>query len=304
MMITGLLLAALAVAARGGDDAEETLFLMMSMPRSGTEWLRSMLNDHPEICCDGEPLLRLGRTTGSLSDGEQAAALRDVLVSASAGRSDAHGVLKPCKKRGARARGFKWFDGQGGARVDPPNAALGELTTWMGERRVRLILLERQGLAKLVSDKLKHRSSQLGTRAVPTHCRDAACVARVNAQRISLRGDVAADLDASVAAFGKYVHWARRAVPYDDLLYVRYEDLVDDPEREMRRVYAFLDVDRAHVTNASLIVKSVTTPLPDLVDNYADVAAQLAKSGWARQVVEGEPPAAAAARGRTPGRGD
>ena len=102
MMITGLLLAALAVAARGGDDAEETLFLMMSMPRTGRSGC-GMLNTTPRSG-DGEPLLRLGRTTGT--DGEQAAALRDVLVSASAGRSDAHGVLKPARSA-ARGAGLQ-----------------------------------------------------------------------------------------------------------------------------------------------------------------------------------------------------
>ena len=43
----------------------KTLFVMASAPRSGTEWLRSMLHDHPKICCDGELLLKLNRQGGS-----------------------------------------------------------------------------------------------------------------------------------------------------------------------------------------------------------------------------------------------
>ena len=71
-------------------------------------------------------------------------------------------VLRPCRKPGARARGFKWFDGQGGASVASENAALGNLSAWRAAHAAKLIVLERQGLAKLVSDRLKHLSSQRG----------------------------------------------------------------------------------------------------------------------------------------------
>ena len=43
----------------------------------------------------------------------------------------------------------------------------------------------------------------------------------------------------------------------------------------MRRVYDFLKVDRSHATNASLLVKSVTTPLADMIENWGEVKAQL-----------------------------
>ncbi|KAK7235674.1 hypothetical protein SO694_000661106 [Aureococcus anophagefferens] len=162
------LLVALAAAS------DDTLFVMVSAPRSGTEWLRSMLNDHPEICCDGEPLLRLGRVTLAESAGARAAALADTLEAAAANAGDAAGALKPCKKR-ALARGFK--------------------------------------------------------------------------------------------------------------LYVRYRDLAADPDREMRRVYDFLKVDRSHATNASLLVKSVTTPLADMIENWGEVKAQLEAGGWADEVM-------------------
>ena len=75
-------------------------------------------------------------------------------------------VLRPCRKPGARARGFKWFDGQGGASVASENAALGNLSAWRAAHAAKLIVLERQGLAKLVSDRLKHLSSQRGVDAV------------------------------------------------------------------------------------------------------------------------------------------
>ena len=272
------------LGATKGDAA--TLFVMVSMPRSGTEWLRSMLNDHPEICCDGEPLLRLGRLTAGASGAAQGAALGRVLDAVAENRRDADGVLKPCKKRRALARGFKWFDGQGGVATAPGNPLLGNFTTWVSTHRARFIVLERQGLAKLVSDRLKHLSSRLGVRAVPTHCRDEKCSEKVSSQRVVLSGDVASDLDAAVDEFSSFLGWARRTVPYDDLLYMRYRDLVDDPDREMQRVYAFLGVDRDHATNASLLLKSVTTPLSAMIENYEDVKPQLRKGGWGREIAD------------------
>lgn len=240
-----------------------------------------MLNDHPAVCCDGEPLLRLGRVTADRSARAQTAALDAVLGAFASGGADASGVLRPCKRKGAAAaRGFKWFDGQGGAFLGGGGAPLANLTAWIARHRVRLIVLERQGLAKYVSDRLKHKSHVLGVRAVPTHCRDAACVDRVNAQRLRLGDRVASDLAASVAGFGRLLDWARGAVAFGDLLYVRYRDLAADPAREARRVYAHLGVDARHAANASLLLKSVTAPLRSIIENYDDVAAQLREGGW------------------------
>ena len=147
---------------------------------------------------------------------------------------------------GARARGFKWFDGQGGASVASENAALGNLSAWRAAHAAKLIVLERQGLAKLVSDRLKHLSSQRGVDAVPTHCRDASCAARVSAQRVTLdAGALETQLDAGVRRFSALLNWARAAAAFDDILYIAYGDLVADPERELRRAYRFLGVDEA-----------------------------------------------------------
>ena len=44
-----------------GSSGAVQLFVVVSAPRSGTEWLRLMLAGHPRVCCDGEVLLRLGR---------------------------------------------------------------------------------------------------------------------------------------------------------------------------------------------------------------------------------------------------
>ena len=78
----------------------------------------------------------------------------------------------------------------------------------MGERRVELILLERQGLAKLVSDKLKHRSSQLGARGAGL--RDEAS-SRVSARSAS-SGATSPPTSTPPSPLRQVRHWARRAV--------------------------------------------------------------------------------------------
>ncbi|CAH0372553.1 unnamed protein product [Pelagomonas calceolata] len=265
-----------------GSSGAVQLFVVVSAPRSGTEWLRLMLAGHPRVCCDGEVLLRLGRRAQRPGGLDIRRAL-DAFARGAAPEYD--DVLRPCRKPGARARGFKWFDGQGGASVASENAALGNLSAWRAAHAAKLIVLERQGLAKLVSDRLKHLSSQRGVDAVPTHCRDASCAARVSAQRVTLdAGALETQLDAGVRRFSALLNWARAAAAFDDILYIAYGDLVADPERELRRAYRFLGVDEAWQANASVLTKSVSRPLAEVVANYGEVRAALLRTKWAGEV--------------------
>ena len=268
--------AALLALLLGGAAARgDQLFVVVSAPRSGTEWLRLMLGGHPRICCDGEILLRLGRQRRPGGRGVRAA-LGAFAAGAAPGFDD---VLRPCRKAGAGARGFKWFDGQGGATVAAPTDALGNLSAWRRATGAKLIVLERQGLAKLVSDRLKH------DHAVPTHCRDSECAARVARHRVTLDPPLLeAQLDASVHRFGALLTWARAQAAFGDVLYVAYQDLAADPDRELRRAYRFLGVDDGWRTNASVLTKSVQTPLSEIVSNYGAVREALARTKWAGEV--------------------
>ena len=163
-----------------------------------------------------------------------------------------------------------------GASVASESTALVSPSRLRAAHAAKLIVLERQGLAKLVSDRLKHLSSQRGVDAVPTHCRDASCAARVSAQRVTLdAGALETQLDAGVRRFSALLNWARAAAAFDDILYIAYGDLVADPERELRRAYRFLGVDEAWQANASVLTKSVSRPLAEVVANYGEVRAAL-----------------------------
>ncbi|KAH8097756.1 hypothetical protein JL720_666 [Aureococcus anophagefferens] len=78
------------------------------------------------------------------------------------------------------ARGFKWFHMQGGicpygeGKYCGQNPAVDRVfRDWLRKHEVRIIMLERHGLAKYVSGLLKTNQT------LPKHCETAACVARV-----------------------------------------------------------------------------------------------------------------------------
>ena len=49
----------------------------------------------------------------------------------------------------------------------------------------------------------------------------------------------------------------------------------------MSRVYAFLGA-APHAANVSVLTKSISTPLPELVDNFAEVREALRGTAWER----------------------
>jgi len=87
-----------------------------------------------------------------------------------------------------------------------------------------------------------------------------------------------------VRRFSALLNWARAAAAFDDILYIAYDDLVADPERELRRAYRFLGVDEAWQANASVLTKSVSRPLAEVVANYGEVRAALLRTKWAGEV--------------------
>ena len=88
-------------------------------------------------------------------------------------------------------------------------------------------------------------------------------------------GALETQLVAGVRRFSAGLNWARAAAAFDDILYIAYGDLVADPERELRRAYRFLGVDEAWQANASVLTKSVSRPLAEVVANYGEVRAAL-----------------------------
>ena len=128
-------------------------FVVVSQGRSGSTWLRSMLNSHPNVKCSGEILLKAGTNEETWSRLEKA--VED---------------MRNCK---GYAAGFKVMLGQ---RPHDENArcAVGienctshtlshksytQFSAWLKREAVKVVALERQGLGHYTS-RLQHKQDK------------------------------------------------------------------------------------------------------------------------------------------------
>ena len=86
-------------------------FVIFSRARSGTTWLISMLNEHPEVSCDGELLLQV-KTDAALKQFYETFDLSGHLHVGTKARERS--------KRRIGAQGFKWFHYQAGIELFEP----------------------------------------------------------------------------------------------------------------------------------------------------------------------------------------
>ena len=133
-------------------------FVIFSRARSGTTWLISMLNGHPEVSCDGELLLRV-KTDTALSDFYEAFDRT--------GRLHEGTKARERSKRRIGAQGFKWFHYQAGIELFEPyyswnsdnatrarhDARAQEWAAWLRRHRFKVVVFEREDrLARMVSE--------------------------------------------------------------------------------------------------------------------------------------------------------
>ena len=143
--------------AKPGEAAGVQNFVIFSRARSGTTWLISMLNGHPEISCDGELLLKV-KTDAAL---KQFYAAFD-----RSGRLHEGTKAHEASKRRIGAQGFKWFHYQAGIELFEPhynwnldnatrarNAGRAqEWAAWLQRNHFKIVVFEREDrLARIVS---------------------------------------------------------------------------------------------------------------------------------------------------------
>ena len=144
--------------AKPGEAAGVQNFVIFSRARSGTTWLISMLNGHPEISCDGELLLKV-KTDAAL---KQFYAAFD-----RSGRLHEGTKAREASKRRIGAQGFKWFHYQAGIELFEPyynwnldNASRArnegraqEWAAWLQRNHFKVVVFEREDrLARMVSE--------------------------------------------------------------------------------------------------------------------------------------------------------
>ena len=279
-------------------------FLVVSRARSGTDWLRAMLNDHRRVCMEDEAVNDIRAMRAKLLkqrepletvDGKSDALLQTRLLNVATGNFWKHmrrknDVLKcRCDSEHVRARGFKWFNSQGGACPLPPAAyrhpkyaktpcsarSNETLRAWINEHKVRVIYLERLGVEKYMSG-FAHEN-----RSLPSHCSTDACAKRVAAGVGTVRVDVRSllrKLRLQQAEMAYLRTWAATAGA--DYLPLQYDDLRRDPVGVVSRIYAFLGVE-AHATRPDLYARSMRKPLHEYVENLDEVRAALRGTPWA-----------------------
>lgn len=253
-------------------------FVVLSLARSGTTWLMSLLNDHPRIRAQSEILLK----------SRSAAESSHVLAALEAS------VLKSPRK----AVGFKFFEGQGAESLGAGGggASGGAIGGWLRSQGARVVVLERQGLARFVSQ-IKHKQAirnfarleaggQIASASEKFKCSEADCVDRARARMITLNATtVVQRLEAQFHEWDEILAWTRKYV-FADVQYHTYRDLVADTACEMGRIFSFLGVG-AHAANATTTLKmGGPTPRDDL-RNADEVAAALVGSRWEGEVDRG-----------------
>ena len=148
----------LLAKTKPGEAAGVQNFVIFSRARSGTTWLISMLNGHPEISCDGELLLQV-KTDAALAQFYEAFD--------GSGRLHEGTKAREQSKRRIGAQGFKWFHYQAGIELSEPyynwnldNASRArnedraqEWAAWLQRNHFKVVVFEREDrLARMVSE--------------------------------------------------------------------------------------------------------------------------------------------------------
>ena len=202
---TALLACVIAVAAHKKSEkrSEPGLFLVTHAARSGSDWLLDLLNSHDEVC------IPAGKTPSSKLNGCDHHALYEKCRAADLAKSgqrmdayfeeaSAYRLAHPSgnQKRTCRVFGWKQLmrDLAGGRAFDRDTFA-----KWVRKRRVKMLLLRREGLAYRALRKTQPpfasscdchaggTSPASGTTAIPTRTACRVTAARRNAPRGSSR---------------------------------------------------------------------------------------------------------------------
>jgi LPS sulfotransferase NodH len=264
-------------------------FVVLSQQRSGTTWLKSMLNSHGQLRCDGEvmPLIHLDQTDDLEGRANKTWPILEREAARTARKMEKASTEDALRRRGhALAFGFKLMFSQ----VPSDSGVFGFVAAlkyskfydWLRRWNVRLVLLERQGVGRYVSE-LQH----LQTLRTATHaardtwkCETQACVeassSAANKVTVETAGLVE-KLDREVETWSSMLVGVRNCC-YSSMVHVDYDLLTRNPGPEMLRIYSLLGVSpKMPVVNRTL---KMHRSLRGSIANVAEVEAALEKTRW------------------------
>lgn len=157
---------------------------------------------------------------------------------------------------------------------------------WLEHERARIIVLERQGLGRLVSQAVHDRRVQAGV-AGPNGsawCNSPECVARVTRDGSDLRvalptARLADRLDREVVKWSALLTKLRRRF-YPQMLHVSYDDLMAGTSYQMERIVTFLGANASLPIDLGATLKLTSERLGDSLVNADAVEAELRGTRW------------------------
>ena len=309
----------LLARAKPGEAAGVQNFVIFSRARSGTTWLISMLNGHPEISCDGELLLQV-KTDAAL---KQFYAAFD-----GSGRLHEGTKARERSKQRIGAQGFKWFHYQASIELFEPyyNWNLDNATrarnedraqkwaAWLQRNHFKVVVFEREDrLARMVSE-AKHNMLK------DYMCSTEKCVDEHRKKKVYLKPEhlklkLLDDEEIGTSTVGwlnkhgfndSQVHRARcatrmrrppcvpRARPTPQLAprraqktFLTYHQLVKDPEAQVSLLYGFLGVDQKQPFKVNATMKMDTAAkLADEIENLQEVEEALQGTKYLKELYD------------------
>lgn len=244
-----------------------TPFVVLTITRSGSTWLNSLLDRQPNIAAYNELFLdRLGWRTPEwiIADSplpfvERKAALGRLRPLQITRYLDEVAAFSPDKK----AYGFKLM-------LHPANL---DILALLAQRRYRLISLVRDNIFEGAVSRLLLSLPSNGTdrRRVPLDERvrldPKALVRQMKRRQRGLQG----------------LHLVAKFWPWRSLL-ISYEALRTDEQRTLQTLLEFLDVDGIAASTESPMVKQIQKPYDEIIDNCSEVVEQIEMSGLGRHL--------------------
>jgi hypothetical protein len=275
-----------------------TRFVILSQARSGSTWLASMLNSHPNVLAFGE---YLSSWAGRNVDGDGLVCKPKERLK----KLDNINHWKECSewnfadkrkwleaaKSGPVAMGFKWFNNHGGWDLDwarhqkncPTDGCQickepSDFSSWIQDKKVKLILLER-------SASLPHFISEMKQHALDTYrCTDSECTEKVTKHKV--RVDLA-----------QMHRWFNYTTEYWDMMkdfarrssrerqFFTYDEMCDRPQEIANDLFRFLRLEPWRV-NTSQTLRMGAAVMRDSIENADEVASVLKGTVFEGQVDE------------------
>lgn len=228
-------------------------FVVFSMQRSGSGWFETLLNSHPNVSSHGE-VFSVERRRTSVST------IKETLNTI----YNLDWVSSAAKNECTAAVGLKWMLNQGVMEYKT------EIAAYLKEKSVSVIFLFRRNLLRryvsILANAFDRDAKQLnGTHRAHVHSEVEAEVLAAYKPVVNL-----ASLLPYLERVGDIINDARISFKHMRHMTLFYEDLVGNPQKELKRAQKFLSVKVTKLESKH--VKIHTRPLNDQIGNWSDLS--------------------------------